>query len=131
MRSILYSCVKSLTSDDFPKSNKTNSSARHPSQVLIDWVKRYFVSLEDREQCADEKDEEPANHHSTPLNSDGDRSAFDVLMRPETNGAGLGEVVRQTKKLPLILQHSGHSRTIVGYEETSRGTNLLLFDPGR
>lgn len=41
------------------------------------------------------------------------------------------KVVQQTEKLPLILQHKGHSRTIVGYEETHRGTNLLLFDPGR
>lgn len=44
---------------------------------------------------------------------------------------GKRKAVIQTDKLPLILQHKGHSRTIVGYEETHRGTNLLLFDPGR
>jgi Peptidase family C78 len=35
-----------------------------------------------------------------------------------------------TNKMPLILQHDGHSRTIIGYEIDSRGiTNLLMFDP--
>jgi hypothetical protein len=38
--------------------------------------------------------------------------------------------VRITDKMPLILQHDGHSRTIVGYEIDGRGiTNLLMFDP--
>lgn len=32
----------------------------------------------------------------------------------------------------MVLQHSGHSRTIIGYEVNSKGdTNLLLFDPGK
>jgi len=32
----------------------------------------------------------------------------------------------------LMFQHSGHSRLIVGYEETVRGEiNLLVLDPGR
>lgn len=40
--------------------------------------------------------------------------------------------VQMSPRLPLILQHSGHSRTIVGYEETRGGAiNLILFDPGR
>ncbi|EGN96104.1 hypothetical protein SERLA73DRAFT_185648 [Serpula lacrymans var. lacrymans S7.3] len=35
-----------------------------------------------------------------------------------------------TDRMPLILQHDGHSRTIVGYELTKNGTvNLLIFDP--
>lgn len=35
-----------------------------------------------------------------------------------------------TNKMPLILQHAGHSRTIIGYEIDGRGvTNLLMFDP--
>ncbi|KZV60905.1 DUF1671-domain-containing protein [Peniophora sp. CONT] len=33
-------------------------------------------------------------------------------------------------KMPLVLQHDGHSRTVVGYEITKNGqTNLLVFDP--
>ncbi|KAG8867414.1 hypothetical protein FRC20_005817 [Serendipita sp. 405] len=38
----------------------------------------------------------------------------------------------QTDKPPLILQHQGHSRTIVGIELNRMGVpNLLIFDPGR
>lgn len=34
--------------------------------------------------------------------------------------------------MPLILQHSGHSRTVVGFEKHSNGNiNLLIFDPSR
>jgi hypothetical protein len=36
-----------------------------------------------------------------------------------------------TDKMPLILQHNGHSRTIVGYEVSKSGAvTLLAFDPG-
>ncbi|RDB21250.1 Zinc finger with UFM1-specific peptidase domain protein [Hypsizygus marmoreus] len=35
-----------------------------------------------------------------------------------------------TDRMPLILQHDGHSRTIVGYEISKQGqVNLLTFDP--
>ncbi|KAF9456722.1 peptidase family C78-domain-containing protein [Collybia nuda] len=35
-----------------------------------------------------------------------------------------------TNKMPIILQHNGHSRTIVGYEMTNKGhLKLLTFDP--
>lgn len=53
-------------------------------------------------------------------------NAFNMLME-----SGKRKPVVQTEKLPLVLQHKGHSRTIVGYEETHRGIHLLLFDPGR
>jgi hypothetical protein len=37
-----------------------------------------------------------------------------------------------TDKMPLILQHDGHSRTIVGYEVSQKGVvNLLCFDPAK
>lgn len=37
-----------------------------------------------------------------------------------------------TGKMPLILQHNGHSRTIVGCERCVDGTiNLLVFDPAK
>ena len=40
--------------------------------------------------------------------------------------------VTSTNKIPLILQHNGHSRTIVGYEVDGHGvTNLLTFDPAQ
>jgi hypothetical protein len=67
-------------------------------------------------------------------------------MRTGEGGAGRGETIRSSRHLPLVLQvrllhfimtmliiqHSGHSRLIVGYEETVRGEiNLLVLDPGR
>jgi hypothetical protein len=40
--------------------------------------------------------------------------------------------VTVTDRLPLILQHNGHSRTIVGYLVDKKGqTVLLTFDPSR
>lgn len=33
-------------------------------------------------------------------------------------------------KFPLYLQHQGHSRTIVGVEQSKKGANLIIFDPG-
>ncbi|PPQ74213.1 hypothetical protein CVT26_004504 [Gymnopilus dilepis] len=38
--------------------------------------------------------------------------------------------VFSTDKIPLILQHNGHSRTVVGYEIDKNGVaKLLVFDP--
>ncbi|KAF7322523.1 hypothetical protein HMN09_00030800 [Mycena chlorophos] len=38
--------------------------------------------------------------------------------------------VSVTSRMPFILQHDGHSRTIIGYEVTKLGeVNLLQFDP--
>jgi len=35
-----------------------------------------------------------------------------------------------TDRMPLILQHDGHSRTIVGYEVAkNKKVTLLMFDP--
>ena len=79
----------------------------------------------------EQNDEGVSSSGSSARRAPGEKSAFDVLMRSGENDTGRGEAVRQTRKLPLILQHNGHSRTIVGYEETQRGTYLLLFDPGR
>lgn len=37
-----------------------------------------------------------------------------------------------TDKMPLILQYSGHSQTIIGYEISKTGDkNLLIFDPSK
>ncbi|KAM5539029.1 hypothetical protein V8D89_007252 [Ganoderma adspersum] len=42
------------------------------------------------------------------------------------------QAVVVTDKPPIILQHKGHSRTIVGMEQVKNGViNLLTFDPGR
>lgn len=40
-----------------------------------------------------------------------------------------GEQAQSSTLPPLYFQHQGHSRTIVGYEQTSTKFSLLLFDP--
>nr|XP_019010235.1 uncharacterized protein I206_04703 [Kwoniella pini CBS 10737]OCF49016.1 hypothetical protein I206_04703 [Kwoniella pini CBS 10737] len=96
---------------DFPKPVNLKGKRRLAHIALRDWVVSYFPRHVDTKHP---------------------QSAFDVMMRTAENGAGRGEVVRISNKFPLILQHSGHSRTIIGYEENSRGDiNLLLFDPAR
>lgn len=37
--------------------------------------------------------------------------------------------VVNTGKMPLILQHKRHSRTIIGFMRTSSGIDFLMFDP--
>ncbi|KAI0256488.1 peptidase family C78-domain-containing protein [Lactifluus subvellereus] len=68
---------------------------------LIDWIKRYFDTH--------------TQDHSTVSVQERWRAATSVVI---------------TDRMPIILQHQGHSRTIVGYEITRDGTtNLLAFDP--
>lgn len=44
----------------------------------------------------------------------------------------LGGAVTVTGRMPVVLQHAGHSRTVVGYEIQRNGEcNLLIFDPSR
>jgi hypothetical protein len=80
--------------------------ASHPQgiNVVVDWVVKYF----------------------TPKIS------------PGSNGGTINEAlmgaspVTLTDRMPLILQHSGHSRLIVGYEINRSGqVDLLTFDPAQ
>ncbi|KAI9064277.1 DUF1671-domain-containing protein [Trametes sanguinea] len=57
---------------------------------------------------------------------------------PQPKSTTVGEALKGarpvivTDKLPIILQHQGHSRTIVGCEKVKNGTiTLLTFDPSR
>ncbi|KAF7295300.1 hypothetical protein MIND_01069300 [Mycena indigotica] len=56
------------------------------------------------------------------------------IRRPQTINDALrgAAAVTTTSRMPFILQHDGHSRTIVGYEVTKSGDiNLLQFDPSQ
>ncbi|ORY26720.1 peptidase family C78-domain-containing protein [Naematelia encephala] len=100
---------------DFPKP-RPGEDSRKAHVALQNWVKQYFAK--DPETSIKNK----KSSTSSPI------SAFDILM----GASGGDDAVRASDKLPLILQHSGHSRSIVGYEETTSGAiNLLLFDPGK
>jgi len=70
-------------------------------ELLINWVVQYFAPKKIQD--------------SKPVN------LFDSLQISP---------ITITAKMPLILQHNGHSRTIVGFEVDKTGmTSLLLFDP--
>lgn len=90
----------SATIIDFPKA--TGPKKTHTA--LTKWVFDYF---------------------NADMPGEGAKDAFDAMM------ASRGSNIRVAHdKLPLYLQHDGHSRTIVGVEVTKKGDlNLLLFDP--
>ena len=70
-------------------------------QVLIDWIVDYFSVKE----TADTNQ----------------KNAFDIMKKPQ---------ITITEKMPIILQHDRHSRTIIGYEIDKNGAlHLLTFDP--
>ncbi|KAI0029727.1 peptidase family C78-domain-containing protein, partial [Vararia minispora EC-137] len=72
------------------------------TRPLLDWVREYFS---------------PSDQHKHSSVHDAWKNA---------------SAVTQTERPPLILQHNGHSRTIVGYEIDRKGQMVLLaFDPSR
>lgn len=36
-----------------------------------------------------------------------------------------------TDRMPIVLQHAGHSRTVIGFERNQGKISLLMFDPSR
>ncbi|KAJ7445762.1 peptidase family C78-domain-containing protein [Mycena galericulata] len=80
------------------------------AEVLTDWVVEYFSH--------------PRGSVDARVLEDRPKTINDVLL-----GAA---PVLTTPRMPLILQHAGHSRTIVGYEVSKKGfVNLLEFDPSK
>lgn len=68
----------------------------------------------------------PDYFNEPPLSDPQPKNAFTQLMSSD------GTPIRMTRKMPLYLQHAGHSRTIVGFEVDSQGnSNLLIFDPAK
>ncbi|KAF8335448.1 peptidase family C78-domain-containing protein [Cantharellus anzutake] len=86
------------------KSNNEGSPLS-ATNSLIKWITQYF----------DDTSTSGAGDRTSPVNAFGKLMSGGVLI---------------TKKMPIFLQHKGHSRTVVGYEKTISGeTNLLIFDP--
>ncbi|KZS99169.1 DUF1671-domain-containing protein [Sistotremastrum niveocremeum HHB9708] len=91
-----------LTSKRIPASLVDFPKSDKGAKLLTDWVVKYF----------------------TPKDSSGEAKSVNDALRFEP--------VISSKRPPLVLQHAGHSRTIVGYELSKSGDfNLLLFDPSR
>ncbi|KAL5511740.1 hypothetical protein ACEPAH_4958 [Sanghuangporus vaninii] len=79
--------------------------------AVLDWIVSYFS--------------EPSRDASNMRVKAKVKTTVDEALR------GASPVV-VTDRMPLVLQHKGHSRTIVGYERTKDGSiNLLCFDPAR
>lgn len=71
------------------------------AQIVLDWIVQYFTPLE-----------KPSGQKNV---NDALRGACPIVV---------------TDRMPIVLQHEGHSRTIVGYEVGKRGEiNLITFDP--
>ena len=92
---------------DFPKVEGSRANGPNNTHTaLTKWVLKYFNV---------ELPESPA------------KDAFSALM-----ASGGSSIKIAHDRLPLYLQHSGHSRSIVGVEVKKNGDiNLLLFDPGQ
>lgn len=83
------------------------------AEIVTKWIVDYFDPL----------DSSTSKHLASVLTSE-KKTVGDAL-----RGAS---PVKITDRMPLILQHQGHSRTIVGYEMMKNGNvNLLTFDPAR
>ncbi|KAJ7929281.1 peptidase family C78-domain-containing protein [Mycena leptocephala] len=88
---------------------KTNARG---ADLLTDWVVEYFS------QPHGSVDTNNVVQNPRP------KTINDVLI-------GASPVV-VTSRMPLILQHAGHSRTIIGYEVSKKGiVSLLVFDPSK
>ncbi|KAF7311600.1 hypothetical protein MKEN_01062900 [Mycena kentingensis (nom. inval.)] len=85
------------------------------ADVLINWTIEYF-----------------SHSHGVVDNEKARVDKENAQVRPMTINDALrgASAVTTTARMPFILQHNGHSRTIVGYEVTKGGeVNLLQFDP--
>jgi hypothetical protein len=99
---LIFGTIHKASAQILLQSTVSPTTALAGIQILIDWVVDYF-SME----TAD----------TSPKN------AFEFMKIPQ---------ITVTEKMPIILQHNGHSRTIVGYEIDKNGVlHLLAFDPGQ
>ncbi|GAA5981902.1 hypothetical protein JCM5350_006559 [Sporobolomyces pararoseus] len=116
---------------DFPKVKKGeikgNAGGDGTHQTLIKWIISYFSTPPSTPQ--------QSLSQSSP--SSEPRNAFTTLLSSSARASSIQTI--SPFKQPLYLQHSGHSRTIVGVErmKNSSGSGgegeewLLIFDPGK
>ena len=108
------------------------SGPNNTHESLFDWIQSYFQSaLPKQRQEQDENDNNGGNHtiqHDS--NSNGNNSNNNYNNKSSNNKKD--KAVYITQRPPLYLQHSGHSRTVIGIELLKDGKrNLIMFDPGR
>ncbi|GAA5971871.1 hypothetical protein JCM3765_004709 [Sporobolomyces pararoseus] len=118
---------------DFPKVKKGelkggSGSGDGTHQTLIKWIISYFSTPPNASQQL---------LSQSVTSSYEPRNAFTTLLSSSQRSSSIQTV--SAFKQPLYLQHSGHSRTIVGVErmKNSSGSGgegeewLLIFDPGK
>ncbi|KAG2178777.1 hypothetical protein INT43_001623 [Umbelopsis isabellina] len=94
---------------DFDKRTGPNNS----HDAMFDWIQAYFE--DDIEKKTDDGPSPSTN-------------ALDHLMESAKNNR---PIVHITSRPPIYIQHSGHSRTVIGIEVLNDGNrNLIMFDPG-
>jgi hypothetical protein len=81
-------------------------ASKDTQNQILKWVRAYFRDEQDGKL-------------------DKSMGAINVLMA--SNGGRCSQGSRQ----PLLLQHRGHSRVIIGIEDGAKETSLLVFDPSR
>ncbi|KAI9322248.1 peptidase family C78-domain-containing protein [Dichotomocladium elegans] len=82
---------------------------------MFDWIQSYFES--------------GALDSTSSISSSSSHTSSTQCPTPKQNEE---EIVHITDRPPLYLQHSGHSRTVIGIELLKDGKrNLIMFDPGR
>ncbi|KAH9816106.1 peptidase family C78-domain-containing protein [Melampsora americana] len=87
---------------DFPRP--TGPKGTHIG--LTSWIREYF--------------------HGRKFAGNENHNVFQEIMSSK------GNAIKLTDKLPLYLQHAGHSQTVVGFEMDAEGReNLLIYDPAK
>jgi hypothetical protein len=101
--------ISSFSPTKKAKANVPSENSAH----LMRWIERYFTEFAE-------------SSNGIGNNNNNDSSGLSMKERcqrlpPDRCPSGLTH--------PLYLQHDGHSRTIVGYQQESLKTNMLMFDP--
>ena len=94
---------------------------------MLRWIERYFTSISSSPLMS-------SKSNTAETSSSSSSRKAESTIRP--GGPSLSDVLRGaspvvcTEHMPIILQHAGHSRTVVGFEKCKDGkVNLLVFDP--
>jgi hypothetical protein len=112
---------------DNSRKNQTNSTGDR----IYNWISKYFLSNSTNKTNID-------NNNQSSL-QEVERIFFQNSKKIKNNDSHSIEInnkfheddtiINDDHIPPLFFQHSGHSRTIIGYEKKDKKSNLMLYDP--
>lgn len=102
------------------KKNQTNSTGDR----IYNWISKYFLS-NNNNQSSIKMIENNIFENSKKI-----KNNYNALDNIDKKNREDDLIFNNNHIAPLFFQHSGHSRTIIGYEKNDKKTNLLLYDPG-